>query len=214
MQEQQLEQLRTEVLQMAQIAQIAFVQAWHAFQNADHNVAKQVIIRDEKLNVLAEKIFKMSLRLIALEAPVAADLRTICSYLKIVTDLERIGDLAVDISKAVTRLGEKPYHLPLFEIPTMGEKVKEILELSIHAISSNETKHLRLLDDMDDVIDAYYNKCFNCLEISMEQNSEYVKEGVQFIKILQALERVGDHATNIGEWELYISTGSMADLNT
>ncbi|GEN35295.1 MULTISPECIES: phosphate signaling complex protein PhoU [Aneurinibacillus] len=214
MQERQLNQLTNEVAEMAAIAQAGFLQAWRAFLEADLTLAKEVIVRDEKLNVLAEKIFKMSLRLIALQAPVAADLRAIGSYLKIVTDLERIGDLSVSIAKVVVRLDGKAYQLALFEMPTMGEKVKEMLDVCVQAIKSGDARRLRLLDEMDDIIDAYYSKCFDYVEWSMERQPELIKEGVQLIKVLQSLERIGDHATNIGEWALYISTGSIADLNT
>jgi phosphate transport system protein len=214
MQEQQMNQLKEEVWQMAKISQAGFLQAWQAFQDANLQLAKEVIVRDEKLNVLAEKIFKMSLRLIALQAPVAADLRAIGSYLKIVTDLERIGDLAVKIAKVVVCLGGKPYQLSLFEIPTMGEKVKEMLDVCVKAIETGDSRRLSLLDEMDDVVDRYYSKCFDYLEWSMEKHPECVREGVQLIKVLQSLERIGDHATNIGEWTLYMSTGNITDLNT
>jgi phosphate transport system protein len=214
MQEQQLIDLKNEVCQMASIANDGFLQAWKAFKESDLTLAKSVIVRDEKLNVLAEKIFKMSLSLIALQAPVATDLRTIGSYLKIVTDLERIGDLAVEIAKVVVRLEAKPFSLPLFQIPEMAEKVKEIMEVSIKTLDSTDTRSPRLLDQMDDQIDRHFSQCFDYLEVSLENNTAYVKEGLQLIKLIQSLERIGDHATNIGEWTLYIATGSIADLNT
>ncbi|MED0675980.1 phosphate signaling complex protein PhoU [Aneurinibacillus thermoaerophilus] len=214
MQEGQLEQLKNEITQMALIAQAGFFQAWSAFQEVDLKLAKDVIVRDEKLNVLAEKIFKMSLSLIALQAPVATDLRTIGSYLKIATDLERIGDHAVKIAKVVVRLNGKKSSLSPKEIPIMGEKVAEMLEVCVQAIQSGDARHLRLLDNMDDGVDEYYKKCFDYIEWSMEKRPDLVKEGVQLIKVIQSLERIGDHATNIGEWTLYMCTGSIADLNT
>ncbi|WCK54695.1 phosphate signaling complex protein PhoU [Aneurinibacillus sp. Ricciae_BoGa-3] len=214
MQEQQLVDLKKEVCLMASIANDGFLQAWKAFEESDLNLAKSVIVRDEKLNVLAEKIFKMSLSLIALQAPVATDLRTIGSYLKIVTDLERIGDLAVEIAKVVVRLEAKPFSIPLFQIPEMAKKVKEIMDVSIKTLHSNDTRSPRLLDEMDDQIDRHFSQCFDYLEVSLEKNTSYIKEGLQLIKLIQSLERIGDHATNIGEWTLYIATGSIADLNT
>lgn len=214
MQESQLNQLTKEVAEMATIARSGFLQAWRAFLEADLDMARDVIVRDEKLNVLAEKIFKMSLRLIALQAPVATDLRAIGSYLKMVTDLERIGDLSVSIAKVVVRLNGAGYHLSLFEMPLMVERVKEMLDVCVQAIESGDFRRLRLLDEMDDVIDGYYSKCFDYIECNMERQPELIKEGVQLLKVLQSLERIGDHATNIGEWSLYMSTGNIADLNT
>ncbi|MBN6187464.1 phosphate signaling complex protein PhoU [Aneurinibacillus sp. BA2021] len=209
-----MNQLTNEVAEMAAIARSGFLQAWSAFIEADLDTAREVIVRDEKLNVLAEKIFKMSLRLLALQAPVATDLRTIGSYLKIVTDLERIGDLSVSIAKVVVRLGGAPYRLSLFEMPTIVEEVKKMLDVCVQAIESGDFRHLRQLDEMDDVIDGYYSKCFDYIEWTMEKQPELIKEGVQLLKVLQSLERIGDHATNIGEWSLYMSTGNIADLNT
>ncbi|WCN37723.1 phosphate signaling complex protein PhoU [Aneurinibacillus uraniidurans] len=206
--------LKNEVADMAQIAQNGFLQAWKAFQAGSVKQAKEVVVRDEKLNVLAARIFKMGLSLIARQAPVAKDLRTIGAYLKVVTDLERIGDLSGDIANVVVRLEGKPQKVPLFEIPDMAASVQEILSLSVRALKMGDTRQLRSLDDMDDVIDAYYSRCFIYLERSMESESDYVQEGVQLFKVIQALERIGDHATNIGEWTLYMSTGNIADLNT
>ncbi|WP_027415331.1 phosphate signaling complex protein PhoU [Aneurinibacillus terranovensis] len=214
MQKQHIEELKKEVSHMASVACEGFTQAWKSLEEHDLALAKTVIVRDEKLNVLAEKIFKMSLSLIALQAPVATDLRSIGSYLKIVTDLERIGDLAVEIAKVVVRLEARPFTIPLFDIPAMAEKVKEIIQVSVDMLETFNTQESRSLDMMDDVIDRYYSNCFTYLETSMRNNPDYVTEGVQLIKLIQTLERIGDHATNIGEWTVYIATGNIADLNT
>ncbi|WP_047154554.1 phosphate signaling complex protein PhoU [Aneurinibacillus tyrosinisolvens] len=214
MQENQIMELKDKVLELAYLAQEGFIQSWKSFEEGNLEIAKGVIVRDEKLNVVAEKIFKMSLSLIALQAPVATDLRMVGSYLKIATDLERIGDLAVEIAKVVVRLGGSPYAISLFEIPTMAAKVHEMLDVGVEALRSWDTSRLRSLDEMDDVIDAYYSKCFNYLEVSMESNPAFVKEGAQLLKVIQTLERIGDHTTNLGEWTFYMTTGSIADLNT
>lgn len=214
MQDVQMNRLKQDILRMASLAQMGFIRAWKSFEERDIEMAREVIIHDEKLNVLAEKIFKKSLELIALQAPVARDLRTVGAYLKAVTDLERIGDLSVEIAKVVVRLTENRGDTLLFEIPQMADKVKDMLRVSITCMEDGNTNHARTLDDMDDIIDGFYRKTFINLENAMKLDSEYVSVGVQLLKLIQTLERIGDHATNIGEWIIYMSTGNIADLNT
>lgn len=214
MQDVKINRLKQDVLRMAILSQNGFLRAWKSFEARDIEMAREVIIHDEKLNVLAEKIFKKSLELIALQAPVAKDLRTIGGYLKVVTDLERIGDLSVEIAKVVVRLQGLPRETLLFNIPEMAEKVSEMIQVSLTCMENGDTARARDLDDMDDIVDGYFRKNITNLENAMKLDSEYVVEGVQLVKMIQNLERIGDHATNIGEWTIYISTGNMADLNT
>ena len=206
--------LRQDLLRMASLAQIGFLRAWKSFEDRDIATARDVIVHDEKLNVLAEKMFKKSLEFIALHAPVAKDLRTIGAYLRIATDLERIGDLSVEIAKVVVRLNGNQGSTLLFDIPPMAEKVREMIKVSLNCLEDGLIGYARTLDSMDDVVDTYFRKNMVNLENAMKIDSEYVSEGVQFLKLIQHLERIGDHATNIGEWTIYMSTGNIADLNT
>lgn len=214
MQEELLQHLKQEILRMAYLAQTGFLRAWKSFEERDIQMAREVITHDEKLNVLAGKIFKKSLELIALQAPVARDLRTVGAYLKSVTDLERIGDLSVEIAKVVVRLTEKRGETLVFEIPEMAAKVNDMLQVTIACLEDGSTQLARTLDDMDDIVDGFYRKTIINLENAMKLDSAYVCEGVQLLKLIQTLERIGDHATNIGEWIIYMHTGNIADLNT
>lgn len=206
--------LKQDLLRMASLAEMGFLRAFESFENKDIANARDVIVNDEKLNVLAEKMFKKSLEFIALHAPVARDLRTIGAYLKIVTDLERIGDLSVEIAKVVVRLNGNQGNTLLFDIPPMAEKVKQMLKVSLTCLEDGMISYARTLDDMDDTVDSYFRKNMISLENAMKVDSQYVSEGVQLLKLIQHLERIGDHATNIGEWTIYMSTGNIADLNT
>lgn len=209
-----IQHLKDDLLRMASYAQIGFLRAWKSFEDKDIATARDVIVHDEKVNVLAERMFKKSLEFIALHAPVARDLRTIGAYLKIVTDLERIGDLSVEIAKVVVRLNGNYGNTLLYDIPPMAEKVKEMIKVSISCLEVKRVANARSLDDMDDIVDDYFRKNMINLENAMKVEREYVSEGVQLLKLIQHLERIGDHATNIGEWAIYMSTGSIADLNT
>jgi phosphate transport system protein len=205
--------LKVEIVELANVVRDNFLLAVQAFENKNSELAKEVIVRDEKANTLTDKISKQNLSLIALQAPVATDLRTLGAYLKIVTDLERIGDLAVSIAKAVVRLDNTNKTLPFFDIINMANEVKHILDIVIQSFISEDIKNVRSLNEMDDVIDSLHRKNVEIIESTLEKEPGHFKEAIQYIKLLHALERIGDHATNIGEWTVYMKTGNIADLN-
>jgi phosphate transport system protein len=205
--------LKVEIVELANVVRDNFLLAVQAFENKNSELAKEVIVRDEKANTLTDKISKQNLSLIALQAPVATDLRTLGAYLKIVTDLERIGDLAVNIAKAVVRLDNTDKTLPFFDIINMANEVKHILDIVIQSFISEDIKNVRSLNEMDDVIDSLHRKNVEMIESALEKEPGHFKEAIQYIKLLHALERIGDHATNIGEWTVYMKTGNIADLN-
>jgi phosphate transport system protein len=213
MQEKLITELKGEILNLAHIVRENFLLATKAFQNKNIETAKEVVARDETANILTDKISKQNLSLIALQAPVAADLRTMGAYLKIVTDLERIGDLAVDIAKAVVRMEKTDKTLPYLDILIMFQEVNNILLLVVDAFANEDTSRLDSLNEMDDVIDKLHRENVEAIERILERESKYFKEAIQYIKLLHALERIGDHATNIGEWTIYMKTGMITVLN-
>lgn len=205
--------VKVQITELAQIVHGNFLQAVQAFEQKNAALAQDVITRDEEANVLTDKASKQSLSLIALQAPVAGDMRTIGAYLKIVTDLERIGDLAVDMARAIIRMDKTEKELPFFSIIDMANEVKNILNIACKAFEEENIHPIHTLNEMDDVIDALHRRNVEMLESLLEKQPQHFKEAIQYIKLLHALERIGDHATNIGEWTLYMKTGHIADLN-
>lgn len=205
--------VKKQITELAHIVQESFLQAVHAFEQKNATLAEEVLTRDEEANTLTDKASKQSLSLIALQAPVAGDMRTIGAYLKIVTDLERIGDLAVDMARAVIRMEKTEKELPFFSIMDMANEVKNILNIALKAFEEEDINPIHTLNEMDDVIDSLHRRNVEMLESILEKEPQHFKEAIQYIKLLHALERIGDHATNIGEWTLYMKTGHIANLN-
>lgn len=208
-----IEELKAEITELAHMVRDNFLLAVKAFEEKDTTAAENIIIKDDKVNILTEKISKHNFSAIALQAPVATDLRTLGAYLKIVTDLERIGDLAVNIAKAVIRLEKTKQTLPLFDIIHMSNEVNNMMELVIHSFLSEDISELRSLNERDDIIDSLHRQNVEKIEEALEAQPHNFKEAIQYIKVLHALERIGDHVTNIGEWTVYMKVGNIVELN-
>ncbi|BAU28637.1 PhoU-like phosphate uptake regulator [Aneurinibacillus soli] len=213
MQTHSFEQVKQQIIELAYMVRGHFLQATQAFEQKNAELAREVTAQDEEANALTDSVSKHSLSLIALQAPVAGDMRTVGAYLKIVTDLERIGDQAVDMADAVIRMDKTEKELPFFSIMDMTDAVKGILDTTIQAFEKEDINPLHTLNDMDDVIDTLHRRNVEMLESLLEKEPQHFREAIQYIKLLHALERIGDHATNIGEWTLYMKTGHIADLN-
>ncbi|MMZ56176.1 hypothetical protein D1872_180580 [compost metagenome] len=208
-----IEELKTEITELVNMVRDNFLLATKAFEEKDTTVAGEIIARDDKVNMLTEGISKRNLSAIALQAPVATDLRMLGAYLKIVTDLERIGDLAVSIAKAVIRLEKTKQALPLFDIIHMSNEVNKMMNLVIHSFLSEDISELRSLNEKDDVIDSLHRQNVEKIEEALEVQPHNFREAIQYIKVLHALERIGDHITNIGEWTVYMKVGNIVELN-
>ncbi|GKX66592.1 phosphate signaling complex protein PhoU [Inconstantimicrobium mannanitabidum] len=183
-----------------------------ALKNHDVELANKVIDNDDIVDDLQRQIEEKSIRLIAQNQPLATDLRDIFTAIKIVTDLERMADHAVDIAKIVTKMGKEHYIKELIDIPKMAEKVQEMIKLSIDAYIAGDVKAAYDICLKDDEIDAYYKKIFDELLEHMKSN-ENLNQVSQLLFVCKYLERVADHTTNICEWTIFLVTGKYVDLN-
>ncbi|MHB1457807.1 MAG: phosphate signaling complex protein PhoU [Armatimonadota bacterium] len=154
-----------------------------------------------------------ALRLLALQQPMARDLRTIAAAMKIITDIERAGDYAVDISKIVEKLSAKPLFKPLVDIPRMANLVQQMLKETLTAFVSRD---LNLVQDMishDEEVDALYESLYHELSEYIIHNPELTEQALGLILIARYLERMADHITNIGERIYYMQTGALKELH-
>jgi phosphate transport system protein len=208
-----LEQLHNLLIDMGTYVEKALVESMEALKAVDVDRAKQVITNDPSLNQMEEKITEIGSKLIATQQPVAKDLRRILSALKIATDLERMGDLSVDIAKVVLRLEGQELIKPLIDLPRMAEIVQLMTYESIQSfIQENVDLAYKMAKD-DDQVDALYGQITRELYTLMMENPRNITQASLLTLVGRYLERFGDHATNIGESVVYLVTGSRPDLN-
>ncbi|WP_289129441.1 phosphate signaling complex protein PhoU, partial [uncultured Clostridium sp.] len=175
--------------------------------------AKQVMDNDDKVDELNRKIEEQCLKLMAMESPVATDLRKIFTTSKIVTDLERMADYAVDICKIAQRveldvLGEECE--PIWQ---MVDILRKMIKKSIEAFVANDVEAAYEICKMDDEVDILYRGLFNDMLKKMAKDESIINKGAQMLFVSKYLERVGDHVTNICEWIIFSSKGDYVDLN-
>ncbi|KEO84054.1 phosphate signaling complex protein PhoU [Tumebacillus flagellatus] len=208
-----LEELQQSILKMGVLVEEAIYHAVKSLANQDLKIAEHVIQNDRQINERMIEIESLCLKLLALQQPMASDLRVIGTAMKIVTDLERIGDHAVDIAKTTRRLQGEALVKPLVDTPKMAGMIKEMLHEALNSYVKRDVQLALSLAEKDDQVDALYKQIFNELQELMERDSSNVKQAILLLMVCQNLERIGDHATNIGEWVIYMVSGDRTDLN-
>lgn len=208
-----LQDLHNDLLRMGSIVEKQIYQCIEALVNQDETLANQVIENDDLVDNLQKEIEGKCIKLIATQQPLALDLRNIFTSTKIVTDLERMADHAVDIAKITKRLIGEKYIKQLIDIPRMADIVKEMIKLSLDAYVEGNVEKAYAVCKMDDKIDAIYKQVFSELLVIMMSDSKTINQATQFLFVCKFLERVADHVTNICEWTIYLVTGEQVDLN-
>lgn len=188
-------------------------QAVDALASQDEALARKTIAQDDKIDELTLEIEEESLRLIALQQPMASDLRAISMAIKIATDLERIADHAVDIAKICLRLNGEELVKPLVDIPRMAALTQAMLRESLLAYMERNIHRAAALADKDDEVDKLYSIISNDLLQLMSSDMSVNRQLTQLMLTAHFLERVADHSTNIGEGVIYMVTGKRKDLN-
>jgi len=208
-----LESLHDDLLRMGSIVEKQIHQCIEALVNKDEELALHVIENDDLVDNLEKEIEDKCIRLIGKEQPLAIDLRTIFTSIKIVTDLERMADHAVDIAKVVKRLKNQNYIKELIDIPKMASLVEIMIKKALDGFIEGNIDTAYEVCKMDDEIDAFYKLIFSDLLEIMSNDKATVTQGTQFLFVSKNLERVADHVTNICEWTVYLVTGEQMDLN-
>jgi phosphate transport system protein len=210
--DEQLSELKDMLLAMAVNAENSIDLAMTALKSRDMELARQVIAGDDVIDAQERHIETTCLELIARQQPMAADLRFISMILKMVTDIERIADHSSDISEITLRLGEEEPVKPLVDIPKMAVVAKEMVHNAIRAFVNNDMEMALAVCKRDDEVDRLFEQVIVDLSAMMKTNPAVVDRAIDLIFIAKYLERVGDHATNIGEWVAYNITGKHKHL--
>ena len=201
--DEQLKQLHIDLLDMAYLIQDAIQNAMIYFFEADINGAKKIIKNDENVNHYQKKIENICFNLLIQQQPVAKDLRTITAALKMVTDMERIGDHASDISELVIDMKDCPI---LFNVDRFKEMYSNVVSMLIQSINAYVNKDIQMAKECikeDDEIDLLFDKNKEDLIQLIHENPEKGRAAVDLLMVNKYLERIGDHVTNIAEWVIY-----------
>jgi phosphate transport system protein len=209
----ELDELHELILKMGCFVEQAIAKSVKALAEQDINLAREVINGDLIIDRLELEIENKCLRLIALQQPMAIDLRRIATGLKIITDLERMADHAEDIAKTTIRMKDETLFTRLVNIPRMSEIAQEMVRDSLDAYVHKDEELARRMCERDDEMDGIYSRLFDELLDIMENNQGLVKQATYLLNVGQFLERIADHATNIGEWVIYMVTGDRMELN-
>lgn len=211
--DQGLDQLDEWLIAMGEKVEQSIGEAVNALQSPNKELASRIIADDVLVNEMEENILELGMKLIATQQPVAKDLRRIIAAFRIANDLERMGDLAVDVAKAVIRLDGQTLIKPIIDLPRMGEIIQNMTYEAIQAfIHENVDLAYKMAKD-DDQVDALYGQITRELVLLMMENPSNIAQAQILSFVGRYIERYGDHATNIGESVVYLVTGKRPDLN-
>ena len=210
--DKELEDLHMDMIKMGSLVEESIENTIIALKNQDTELARKVFRDDDFIDDLEKKIERSCLNLIARQQPLAKDLRTISAALKIITDMERIGDHSSDIAEITIRMAHEKYIKPLIDIPKMAELAKQMVNKSIDAYVKQDVELAKSVCRSDDEVDDLFFKIILELINIMKNNSESVEQAINLMFIAKYLERMADHATNIAEWVVYNVTGKHDNL--
>jgi len=205
--EEQLNLLNMELLEMGALIEHAIESACQALINRDVEAANRAIVFDKEVDLKERDIETLCLKLLLQQQPVARDLRQISAALKMITDMERIGDQAADISGIVIYLAEKPYIKKLVHLPKMADAAIRMVTGSLDAYVKKDLVLAKQIIEMDDIIDDLFIVVKNELIENIRQNADNGAQAMDLLMVAKYFERIGDHAQNIAEWVEYSITG-------
>jgi len=206
---EELEALKQTLLAMGGLVEDQIRRVMRALLERDCVMAQEVIERDRQVNTYDVEVDEQCVSLLALHQPAAGDLRFITTAMKIVTDLERIGDQAVNIAQRVLELNREPQLKPYIDLPRMAEKAQRMVKESLDAFVARDTALARQVCGEDSEVDLLKEQIFRELLTFMMEDPRTIPRAIRLILISRFMERVADHATNIAEMVVYLVEGKM-----
>ena len=207
--DEDITRLRGLIAEMGGLAEVAIQEALDALVKGDDVLAKKVVKGDKKIDSLESEIDKLAVRIIALRAPMADDLREVIAALKIAGVVERIGDYSKNIAKASREIGDNRKQFePLTLLPAMAEVASEMVHDVLTAYAARDPELAREVIAADEKVDAFYNSIFRNLVSHMVENPATISSAAQLLFVARNLERIGDHATNVAEMVHFAATGT------
>jgi len=210
--DQELQDLRDNVLRLGSMLDTAIGRAMQALKERDQKLAQQVIVEDEDINQLRFKIEEECVGLIARQQPAAYDLRLIVAAMSIVLDLERMGDHATGIATIVLRMGAEPLLKPLIDLPRMTQIAHEMLRASLDAFVSEDAQEALSITKRDEEVDQLYTQIFRELITFMIEDPRTVTRAMYLLFCAHNIERIADRVTNICERVVFVATGVLEEI--
>ena len=210
--DEQLKQLGDMLVEMGALIETAISMATHALKTQDIAEAKQAIAYDKEVDQKEKEIEQLCLKLLLQQQPIATDLRLISAALKMITDMERIGDQSADIAEIAIMLAGTPYIKKLEHIPQMAEATVKMVSDSIDAFVAKDLELAISVIEHDDVVDELFDTIkFELVEL-IRKDKNNVEQAMDFLMIAKYFERIGDHAVNIAEWVVFSMTGKHKEI--
>ncbi|MEM7688452.1 MAG: phosphate signaling complex protein PhoU [Pseudomonadota bacterium] len=206
--DEDITRLRGLIAEMGGLAEVAIAEALDSLIRGDEELGDSVVARDKKIDALETEVDKLAVRIIALRAPMADDLREVIAALKIAGVIERIGDYSKNIAKRVGMIEGRDRFEPLTLLPAMGELASEMVHDVLTAYAARDPGLAREVISTDAKVDAFYNSIFRNLVSHMVENPATISSAAQLLFVARNLERIGDHATNVAEMVHFAATGT------
>ena len=204
---EELEQLTSKLLEMSSLVESAIQRSISAVIHKDRSAADEVFRNEARINEIEIEIDEFAINLLALNQPMAADLRLIVAALKINTDLERMGDLSVNIAeRAISLLGETVIK-PMVDIPHIAGLVQSMVRKALDAFVNRDADLARSVLASDDAVDSMRTACYHELISFMEKDPQNIRPSMDLLAVTRNLERIADHSTNVAEDVLFLVKG-------
>ena len=211
--DEQLTMLQQDVVRMGSMAVQAVDMAVRALSERDLGLCDQVMAVENEIDGLNMDIESRAIQLLALQQPMARDLRTIAGVLRIIADVERIGDYAVDISRQARTLADEPLFKPLVDIPRMANLVQKMLHDALEALVRRDLDLAMSAVRQDEEVDHTYRSLHRELLEYVQRDPRLARQAIALLLVGTYLERMADHVTNIGERIWYMETGELKELH-
>jgi|SRR5690349_4615072 len=211
--DEEISKLEHDVLDMASRAEAMVAKAVESLQKLDPELAKEVLIADDEIDKLDLEIESQCLRLLALQQPMAKDLRIIGTVMKVITDIERIGDLAVDVAKTGMKIQNEMGDASFVDIAKMAKVSRQMFRASLEAFVKRDVSHLKEISDMEDETDKYYRDLRSQIHEHMRSHPDNVVPASWMLLAVHHIERIADHALNIADRVGFMVTGELEQTN-
>jgi phosphate transport system protein len=205
--DEDITRLRGLIAEMGGLAEVSLAEAMEALVKGNTDLVQGVIARDKRIDALEAEVDKLAVRVIALRAPMAVDLREVIAALKIAGVIERIGDYSKNIAKASAKIEGRKKFEPLTLLPAMADIARGMVHDVLTAYAARDAALAAEVVVRDDKVDAFYDSIFRNLVSHMMENPATISSAAQLLFVARNIERIGDHATNVAEMVYYAATG-------
>jgi phosphate transport system protein len=205
--EQELEKLKAKLLEMSALVENAVYRSVQGVVEKNEELAQAVLRNEGRINQLEIEIDDLAISLLALQAPLAADLRLVTAAIKINNDLERMGDLSVSIAQSAMALMKEPVIRPLIDIPHIAGLAQSMVRKALDAFVNRDADLARSVLASDDAVDNMRTASYHELISFMESNPQQIPQALYLLSVVRNLERIADHSTNIAEDVLFLVKG-------